>query len=367
MSRLRDPKHKGFPPNLYINSAGYFFYRNTLNGKTKGLGRDKANAFREARNANAVVATQAPSPLVDWVSGVKQHTLKEWVPLYKELWIGKKKPAEQTLRMQLTYLDRIANAEFSWMELKAVTTAHVAKFVDAVEQESGAATAGFIRSRLSDVFKMAISKGEVADGKNPVDSTYRPAYEVKRDRLSLEQYHAVREVAQPWLVDAMDLALLTAQRREEIAGAMFADFRDGFIYFVPGKMQGKVRLQQDASIGLAVVNRTIADVIKQCRNRAVSQFMVHHQKRHATAKPGDGLSVAAITHAFSTAYKKAKVVPTVGRTPASFHEIRSLSERLYRDQYGPEFAQAMLGHKNATMTAEYDDLRGSGWQVISAK
>jgi hypothetical protein len=40
---------------------------------------------------------------------------------------------------------------------------------------------------------------------------------------------------------------------------------------------------------------------------------------------------------------------------------------LYKKEYGAAFAQAMLGHKTATMTAKYDDLRGSGWQVVAAK
>jgi integrase len=46
--------------------------------------------------------------------------------------------------------------------------------------------------------------------------------------------------------------------------------------------------------------------------------------------------------------------------------IRSLSERLYREEFAADFAQAMLGHKNAQMTSKYDDLRG-GWKTITAK
>ena len=47
-----------------------------------------------------------------------------------------------------------------------------------------------------------------------------------------------------------------------------------------------------------------------------------------------------------------------GKTPPTFHEIRSLAARLYGDEFGAEFAQALLGHKTAQMTALYRDSRG---------
>ncbi|EOV3347467.1 tyrosine-type recombinase/integrase, partial [Edwardsiella piscicida] len=43
--------------------------------------------------------------------------------------------------------------------------------------------------------------------------------------------------------------------------------------------------------------------------------------------------------------------------PPSFHEIRSLSSRMYQTQYGTEFCQRLLGHKNRHMTEKDLDLR----------
>lgn len=51
-----------------------------------------------------------------------------------------------------------------------------------------------------------------------------------------------------------------------------------------------------------------------------------------------------------------------GKTPPSFHEIRSLAARLYNDQ-GID-AQALLGHKSADMTAVYRDTRGAEWTEV---
>lgn len=50
--------------------------------------------------------------------------------------------------------------------------------------------------------------------------------------------------------------------------------------------------------------------------------------------------------------------------PPSFHEIRSLSARLHTELRGGKFAQRLLGHKSAEMTARYQDSRGSEWMEL---
>lgn len=367
MGRPRKPSRKGWPDNLYMNEGGYFYYRNPLSGKKIGLGHDKQKSFSEARAANAVLANIAPSKLVDWVSGITEHSLKDWVPIYKTAWVEKAKLAVSTLRNQSGYLVRIQEADFAWMPLKSITTAHVALFLQKIEADSGVATVALVRSRLSDMFRMAETRGMIESGKNPVTSTYLPDYEVVRERLSLEQFIEIRAAAKPWLRNAMNNALLTAQRREDIANMKFADCREGYLYIIPGKSQGKIRLQQDMKIWLPPAKMTIEDSIKLCRDNFVSKFLVHHGKAQGQGKPGSSVSVNGLTNAFAAVRDAVGVQAAKGRAPPSFHEIRSLSERLYKEHYGAEFAQAMLGHKNAKMTATYDDLRGSGWQVVRSK
>ena len=50
--------------------------------------------------------------------------------------------------------------------------------------------------------------------------------------------------------------------------------------------------------------------------------------------------------------------------PPTFHELRSLSARLYRNQIGDKFAQRLLGHKFDSMAARYRDSRGREWDKI---
>lgn len=367
MGRVRLAKNRGLPPNLYRNSAGYFYYIDPRKKKSMGLGRVKTDAIQRACEANAALAVRKPSSLVDWVLGKKDHTLAEWVPLYKQMWIEKTAPADNTLRNAAGYLTRIASADFAWMRLGEIGTSHAAQFLEAVQKESGAGTAVNMRARMRDVFRMAETQGLIEQGKNPIIATYTPDRTVKRERMTLEQFHLIREKAPGWLRNAMILALLTAQRRDDIANMKFGDSREGFLYIAQGKSQGEVKLQQDVNIRLKAVGLSIADAIAQCRDNVVSRYMVHHSVRSGSGVPGSKVSSNGMSTAFTKACEAAEIVASEGRTPPTFHEIRSLAERLYKAEFGAEFAQAMLGHKNASMTAKYDDMRGQGYQVITAK
>ncbi|MBG6241737.1 MAG: integrase, partial [Candidatus Symbiopectobacterium sp. Dall1.0] len=68
----------------------------------------------------------------------------------------------------------------------------------------------------------------------------------------------------------------------------------------------------------------------------------------------------------STAFLRARRISELiwERNPPSFHEIRSLSARLYTDEKGRDYAQKLLGHKSATMTDKYRDVRGAEWMEV---
>lgn len=367
MGRTRMASRRGWPPNLHQNAAGYFYYRHPHSGKIRGIGRDKQKAFIDARAANAVLATLKKSDLVNWVSGKTNPTLAEWVPIYEAEWISRKKPAASTIKKNEGRLTRIKESDMGWMQLPDITAEHASKFLDAVEKDNGPGAAVNLRSKLSDIFRMAETKGLIEQGKNPVSATYTANYKVKRERLSFEQFEQIRAKAPAWLANAMNLALVTAQRREDVAAMKFADHRDGALFVVQGKGQGRVRLQLDGQIRMAKLGLSINEVVKACRDNVVSAFMVHHTQPRGRAKKGAAVGLNGMTTAFANVRDSLGIEAGDGRTPPSFHEIRSLAERMYREEFGVDFAQAILGHKTAKMTNEYDDLRGSGWQLVAAK
>ncbi|MBJ3815556.1 tyrosine-type recombinase/integrase [Shimwellia pseudoproteus] len=77
---------------------------------------------------------------------------------------------------------------------------------------------------------------------------------------------------------------------------------------------------------------------------------------HSTFSEWKKLSAQALTVAFSKARDSIDYNWAKDGTPASFHEQRSLSERLYREQ-GID-TQTLLGHSSKTMTDKYNDTRG---------
>jgi integrase len=367
LNRRRIANRRGWPDNLYQNPDGYFYYRNPNNNKKKGLGRDKAYAFSEARAANKMLATMKPSALVQWVSGVEVMSLKDWLPGYRKLWIEKQKPAESTIEAADRYLKRFAATEFAWKPMNQITAVEIAAYLDDLAANSGPGAATNMRSRLLDVFEYAVTKGHIETGKNPVAPTLPPNYEPKRDRLSLEQFKKIRANASPWLVNAMNLALLTGQRVSDISELKFSDVRDGFLHIDQIKSQGETRLKLDLNIRLAAIDMSIGDAVKQCRDNIVSAYLVHQTRTSGTYKAGGKVALEGISAAFTDLRDELKITATEGKTPPTFHEIRSLAKRLYTKEYGKEFSQALLGHKTEAMSAKYEDLRGSDWQIVTVK
>lgn len=365
MARKRLAANRALPPNLYVNTAGYYSYRDPEKKTQKGLGRDRAKAIREARAANAALAGREPSSLVDWVLGRTDYTLAGWLPVYRELWEAKTEPTANTIQGAKTLLKRLEASDLGQMRMRSIETAHIANYLGEFERTTGPAMARNMRSKLTDIFRWAETQGVIEVGKNPVAATFNPEYKVKRERLSLEQFWAIHAQASTWAKNAMMLALVTAQRRDDVANMKFADYKDGFLHVAQGKSGGETRLQIDGSIRLAKVGLSVAEVVAGCRDLIVSRHLVHHVEPSNKTKPGDAVRAPMISMAFQRAREQAKIEATAGRTPPSFHEIRSLSERLYREEFGADFAQAMLGHKSAQMTSKYDDLRG-GWKTIKA-
>ncbi len=79
------------------------------------------------------------------------------------------------------------------------------------------------------------------------------------------------------------------------------------------------------------------------------------------AERGSQVKSNTITMNFSKARDKAKI-DWSGDTPATFHEQRSLAERLYKEQ-GID-TRKLLGHKSQIQTDRYNDDRGKEWITI---
>ncbi|SJJ82569.1 putative integrase [Shigella sonnei] len=103
-------------------------------------------------------------------------------------------------------------------------------------------------------------------------------------------------------------------------------------------------------------------VVSSCRDCVLSPWLLHHHHAKGTAKRGGMVKPATLTVAFKKARDSVDYNWRANGTPPSFHEQRSLSERLFREQ-GVD-TKILLGHSNQKMTDIYNDVRGKEWKKL---
>lgn len=358
--RPRNRKNSGLPPNLYERS-GYYSWRNPLDGKEHGLGRDKRRAVAEANEANLhlIGILDSEPRLVDRLTGAGTRTVSAWADEYQCILAARDlaQATRSACRQRLAMINRSMGSKV----MERVSTLDVAEFFKPWEDADKRRMAQAMRAFTFDFFREAQAKGWIE--KNPVEPTKVSPVVVKRARLTLDVFRAIYAAAEnmPARVQrSMELALVTAQRREDVSLMGFRDARDGRLWVEQGKTGARVCIPLD--LRLNVIGWTVGQIIERCRDDVVSRHLIHHGTHAGLAKPGDKVRLATISAEFAAAREKAFPDPSTAwpdRTPPTFHEIRSLAARLFTEQ-GID-AQALLGHKSPNMTAIYRDVRGAEW------
>ncbi|WP_235654897.1 tyrosine-type recombinase/integrase, partial [Salmonella enterica] len=158
------------------------------------------------------------------------------------------------------------------------------------------------------------------------------------------------------------LALVTGQRLGDICNLKFSDIWDDMLHITQEKTGSKLAIP--LNLKCDALNITLREVISQCRDAVVSKYLVQYRHTTSQANRGDQVSANTLTTAFKKAREKCGIKWEQGTAP-TFHEQRSLSERLYREQ-GLD-TQKLLGHKSRKMTDRYNDDRGKDWIIVDIK
>jgi len=119
------------------------------------------------------------------------------------------------------------------------------------------------------------------------------------------------------------------------------------------------------SLRLERFEMNLDDVVRQCRTTGVvSHWLLHRIEKAKGARIGSHVHVDILTREFSAAVDKLGL-DWGGKQAPTFHEIRSLAGRLYKEQ-GNVNPQELFGHKDPRTTAIYTDGRGE-WVKVGVR
>lgn len=347
-------------PDHVRNREGYYSWISPETGEEFGLGRDRAKAIKEAREANAHIYAKRPTLLARIQTGVKLWG--EWCDDFQKI-LDRRGSAKNTIRSRNSLMKKLRAVAELDKPAGNVDTADCSRALDALLDADKARSAKALRSLMVDCFDRMIAKGLRKD--NPARVTDAVVAVVNRARLELDVFQRLYAATQvPELKNAMALALVTGQPRECICAAQFKDQIDAQWHNHRGKTGARIRIPHE--LRLEAFGASLADVIRQCRSTGiVSSYLIHRTRPAKGARVGVRLHVDVLTRLFTA--ELAKLGMDWGdKDPPTFHEIRSLSERLYTAQ-GNVNTQDLLGHKEARTTATYHDPRGEWVQVVVRK
>ncbi|SQO40154.1 e14 prophage; predicted integrase [Escherichia coli] len=370
----RPRKNNVSVPNLYplysrkVNKV-YWRYKHPVTGKFHALGTNEAEAIAIATEANTRLAEQRTRQILAISDRIatskgKAITTSTWLDRYQAIQDNRLKSGDIRLN---TYKQKAKPVsllrERAGMKLiSAVDVRDIAQLLDEYIAAGQPRMAQVVRSVLIDVFKEAQHYGEVPPGYNPALATKQPRRKITRQRLNLDEWQKIFDIADAshrYMGNAMLLALVTGQRLGDISRMKFSDIWDDHLHVIQEKTGSKIAIP--LSLRLNAINWSLRDVVARCRDYAVSPYLVHFFRTTSQAERGAQVKSNTLTMNFSKARDLAGIDWGDG-SPATFHEQRSLSERLYKEQ-GLD-TQKLLGHKTQQQTDRYHDDRGKGWSKV---
>ena len=300
------------------------------------------------RHLPAAAAQSAPAAAPEQL-----RTLGEWLDVHERLLRDRNYKA-QTLKNRSANLSHVRRL-WGQRPIAAIKPHEVATALKTFGAERSS-TAVRVLAELRDAYSEAIANGWAET--NPAAHIKPPKHKVQRARLKFETWQAMRTLAQAgpqrWVESMLLLALVTGQRRADLARMRFDQVVDGCLQIEQQKQAGKgygARVEIPLSLRMDAIGMTVGDVIEHCRQ---------------SAKPGETLlrkaGGGAIEESSLSARFHETIVTVLGGAShqqyqwPSLHEVRSLSARVYHAQ-GID-VQTLLGHKHAEMTDLYKDDRG---------
>lgn len=273
------------------------------------------------------------------------RTLGEWLIVYeKEL--RTRNYQLKTIDGKLSMMKRL-NVALGETKLCSVKPKDIQSFIQVFIAKEQFCSAKNARVLLSDLFREAVLQEWVTS--NPVVHVRPHKVPVLRARLLMHEwlriYNAASVFCLPYVHYSMLLSLVTGQRRADISNMRRRAVFDGHLHIVQQETGQKVALP--INLYCSELNITLSEVLAYCPG---NDFVLGHRQ--------------VMPWSLSEGFRAAREIayPAEWSTPPSFHEQRSLSERIYRDQ-GVN-TMRLLGHKTQKATDRYNDDRGREFRKL---
>jgi len=342
--RPRKRKNVGLPQNLYDSKKGNsvtYRYRHPVTKKIHGMGSDKIKAIQAAKQLNSLLM-----PQIDLVSNVLNVvTVAQHIEWFFEEIVPKREYAKNTLAIWDGKCNKISEV-LGDHPVESVSVKDISDLMATMT----ARPAQQLRQCAIDLFKTAAGRGLVET--NPAELTNKPLNKKNRKRLTSDQYRAIFEASPRWLQNAMQIALITLQRRGDVSRMRFDGIKEGYLYVIQEKTQ-----KYDTGYLKISVGDDLKKVISNCRGDIVSPYLVHrkHEKRieRKNCDHWTQVNPEMISREFKEVRDSLEIFKDMDmKTRPTFHEIRALGIKEYKDvDFDP---QELAGHSSEKMTKNYD-------------
>jgi len=359
----RGKSNEDLVENLHISvkkkDVTYYYYLHPITKKRTSMGNNRKIAIEAATYLNGLLTKKAP--LIQRVMNPKKKTVLEVINEYKKEIFPNKPLADRTKDNYRYRINLFAESMGNKM-IESVDRVIIANWLKSYAVSNDVYnTALFL---IKDIFDYAVSRkyidtNEAALVLKKSKSKKLEANKKTRQRLTVEQFWAIHEQAPPWLQNAMELSLVTLQARQELVNIEYSHHREGWLYIIRQKVAG----ESDYGFIRIKTTKQIDDIIKRSRDKIVCPYFLHYNpKRIRRDQMNSKKHWACITTGYlSSEFKKARDKTKLfdgwekGAAP-TFHEIRSLGARIYREQgQHKNYIQSLLTHSDQKTTQIYLD------------
>ncbi|MEB3754893.1 phage integrase Arm DNA-binding domain-containing protein [Acinetobacter sp. MD2(2019)] len=360
MARPRINKNRDLPANLYRNGSGWR-YRHPVTGLFTSIGTDKQKAINAARKLNDLLIPN--NNLITKVIG-EGMTFTEVADDYLAQKTKKNgKPLSSTTINGYTCAINKGKKLWAKMPLDNITLLMVSQLLDSMSVSAS----NHCRIVLIGLFDYAVSKGLCPD--NPVTKTLSKGYVKARKRHTIDGLIKIRSASPFWLQNAIDLAMLTAQRRSDILKMKWSDIRDGYLHVVQQKTTEESDDEFETLEGAGYIRIKITpelqSILDRCNDGVESPFIIHRvpdpRGRHSsgTREHPTQVDLKYLTYVFKNVSNESGAYPKYSTSQMpTFHEIRALALFLHKKEN--KSGQKIAGHSTSRMTEHYE----SGHDII---